>query len=162
MRPIVSATVLGLLLAFAVDGTTAAAALPEAARASAAASEDALLAEVNRVRAQHGVPSLRTDRRLARAARSHTLGMLRTNRFGHGDTEGRLRRFGVRGRIGENLAWGAGTYANARAIVRMWLESPSHRANLLHAGFRRVGLGTAVGPFAGYAGAVVVTADFQG
>ena len=48
------------------------------------------------------------------------------------------------------------------AIVRMWLASPSHRANLLRRGFRRIGLAAAIGAFNGHDGAVVVTADFQG
>ena len=163
MRPIVYAAVLGLLLALAVAATAGAAARPRAAAARASTSEQAILAEVNRVRAAHGLPALRQDGRLVRAARSHTLGMLRTKRFAHGDTAARLRRFGIRnGAVGENLAWGAGTYASAQAIVRMWLGSAAHRANLLRPGFRRIGLGAAVGSFEGYAGAVVVTADFQG
>jgi uncharacterized protein YkwD len=162
LRPIIFATVLGFLLALALAATTGAATRQRAASAHSA-SEQALLAEVNRVRAEHGLRALRKDGRLIRAARAHTLRMLRSNRFAHGDITVRLRRYGVRrGRVGENLAWGAGTYATPRAIVRMWLSSPTHRANLLRPGFRRIGLGAAVGSFAGYAGAVVVTADFQG
>ena len=162
MRPIVYATTLGLVVALAL-AATAAAARPRAAAARATTSEQAILAEVNRVRSEHGLPALRQDGRLVRAARSHTLGMLRTKRFAHGDIASRLKRFGIRGgTVGENLAWGAGTYASAQSIVRMWLGSPSHRANLLRPGFRRIGLGAAVGRFEGYAGAVVVTADFQG
>jgi uncharacterized protein YkwD len=163
MRPIVSAAVLGLLLALAATATAGSAARPHAATARSSASEQAILVEMNRVRAEHGLPALRHDGRLTRAARSHTLGMLRTNTFSHGDMAARLERFGIRrGRVGENLAWGAGTYASAQAIVRMWLASPSHRANLLRPGFRRIGLGALVGAFEGYAGAMVVTADFQG
>jgi uncharacterized protein YkwD len=163
MRPIVSAAVLGLLLALAVATAAGAAARPRAATPRVSPSEQAILAEVNRVRAAHALPALRQDGRLARAAESHTLGMLRTKRFAHDDVAARLKRFGVHGgTVGENLAWGAGTYASAQAIVRMWLGSPSHRANLLRPGFRRIGLGAAVGSFEGYAGAVVVTADFQG
>jgi uncharacterized protein YkwD len=163
MRPTVFAAVLGLLLALAAAASAGTAARPHAAAARASASEQAILAEMNRVRAGHGLPALRHDGRLMRAARSHTLGMLRTKTFSHGNMAARLQRFGIRGgRVGENLAWGAGTYASAQAIVRMWLASPSHRANLLRPGFRRIGLGAAVGSFEGYAGAVVVTADFQG
>jgi uncharacterized protein YkwD len=162
MRPIVSVAVLGLLLAFAVAATAGAAGRPRAATARTSTSEQAILAEVNRVRAARGLPALRQDGRLVRAARSHTLRMLRSKRFAHGDVAARLRRFGVHGgTVGENLAWGAGTYGSAQAIVRMWLGSASHRANLLRPGFRRIGLGAAVGAFEGYAGAVVVTADFQ-
>jgi uncharacterized protein YkwD len=150
-----------LALIFAAIGS----ATPEtrAAPVAISPSERALLAEVNRVRSAHGLRALQTDGRLVRAARAHTVTMLRRNTFAHGDTVGRLRRFGVRGgRVGENLAWGAGSYASAQAIVRMWLKSPRHRANLLHRGFRKVGLGTGFGSFAGYSTAIVVTANFQG
>lgn len=89
--------------------------------------------------------------------------MLRRNYFSHGQVARRLASFGARGpRVGENLAWGTGAYARAEAIVRAWLTSPPHRANLLRPGFRRVGVGAVVGTFAGYGGATVVTANFAG
>ena len=163
MRPIVSAAAVCLLLALASAATTGAADGRANAPVDTTASEQALLAEVNRVRAARGLPALRTDGRLVRAARSHTQIMLRRNRFAHGNVGARLRRFGIRGgRVGENLAWGAGSLASAQAIVRMWLESPTHRANLLRPGFRKIGLGTGFGAFAGYDSAIVVTANFQG
>jgi uncharacterized protein YkwD len=156
VRPTVTAAVVGLLalVLAAPAGSTSAA---------SSAAERALLEEVNRVRGAHGLPALRSDWRLARAARSHTRAMLARKTFRHGNTAWRLRRFGVRGPfVGENLAWGAGTYASPAAIVRMWLGSPSHRANLLRRGFSRIGLAAAVGEFAGYANATVVTANFAG
>jgi uncharacterized protein YkwD len=89
--------------------------------------------------------------------------MLQRNYFSHGSVAERLRSFGVRGpRLGENLAWGVGTAGEARRIVKLWLASPGHRANLLRRGFRRIGVGAVVGPFAGYADVHVVTADFAG
>jgi uncharacterized protein YkwD len=89
--------------------------------------------------------------------------MLRTGNFTHGDWYRRLRRHGVRARtLGENIAWGSGTDATGGAIVRMWLESPSHRATLLNHAFRYVGVGIATGSFAGYGGSSIATADFAG
>jgi uncharacterized protein YkwD len=44
----------------------------------------------------------------------------------------------------------------------MWLRSPEHRANLLHAGYRTVGVGALAGRFNGYSGALVITTDFAG
>lgn len=118
---------------------------------------------MNEVRAAHGLAPLRLDPRLQRAARSHSGDMLRRNYFAHGPFVSRLARFGVRGpRVGENLAWGVGTGADPRRVVQQWLASPRHRANLLRRGFRRVGLGVRAGTFAGYNGALVVTADFAG
>jgi uncharacterized protein YkwD len=47
--------------------------------------------------------------------------------------------------IGENLAWGTGRLATPTQIVRGWMRSPGHRRNILHRGFREMGLGVALG-----------------
>ena len=126
-------------------------------------SEDALLRAMNQARTSRGLRPLRLDRKLRTAARSHSLEMLRYGYFGHGAFGRRLTSFGVQGPfIGENLAWGQGTYRRAGVIVGEWLRSPEHRANLLRPGFRRVGVGSVGGTFAGHPNALVVTADFAG
>lgn len=126
-------------------------------------SERELVRAVNATRTAHGVAPLRVDDALTRAARFHSRQQLAAGRLEHGDFLSRLRRFDAHGgALGENLAWGSGSYGRAAAIVRAWLNSPPHRANLLSRVFRRVGLGVAHGTFAGYSGASVVTADFAG
>jgi uncharacterized protein YkwD len=119
-----------------------------------------LLEAVNAARVSHGVAPLRLDAALGRAAEAHTLDMLRGDYFAHGDFYSRMVAFHLHGTLGENLAWGSGSYSAAQAIVHMWLTSPEHRANLLRRGFHRVGLGIAQGSFQGAAGATIVTADF--
>ena len=137
--------------------------LPSTALAGPTRAEQALLREMNRVRAAHGLAPLRNDLHLERAARSHTSAMLATNAFRHGAFDSRMQRFDVRGRLaGENLAWGSGESGSARGIVDMWLASPEHRANLLRPSFRRVGVADRVGSFRGISAAHVVTADFAG
>jgi uncharacterized protein YkwD len=139
---------------------SAAGARVTASRASSAAN---LLQAVNTARIAHGLRPLRIDAALVRAARSHSAEMLRGNYFAHGDFHGRMVAFNVRGPVaGENLAWGSGSYTRAAAIIREWLASPEHRANLLHAGWTRIGIGISSGTFLGNAGAAVVTADFAG
>jgi uncharacterized protein YkwD len=140
------------------------AALLLAAPAGAAMrSQPALLVQMNRVRGQHHLPRLTLDRRLQRAARAHSVEMLRGGVFAHGAFAQRMARFAVTGRIaGENLAWGTGSRGTAQGIVSAWMHSPEHRANLLRPSFRRVGIGDLVGSFQGYAGAHIVTADFAG
>src|SRR5205807_10469882 len=65
--------------------------------------ELSLLKVMNDVRLGHGVPPLRLDPRLERAARGHSVDMLRTGRFSHGAFSTRIRRTGVRApRVGEN------------------------------------------------------------
>jgi len=135
----------------------------EAASASLSSAELSLLTAMNEVRVAHGLRPLRADRRLERAARRHSARMLRSRRMYHGAFDRRIRRVGIRApQVGENLAWGTGSLAQARLIVRMWLGSPSHRANLLHPGFRIVGIGALRGSFAGYRRALMVTTDFAG
>ncbi|MGB2953147.1 MAG: CAP domain-containing protein [Gaiellaceae bacterium] len=125
-------------------------------------SEGALLRVINSVRAQSGLARLRPDAHLERAARAHSTDMLRRGYFDHGDFAARMSRFGCRGPyLGENLAWGTGRLGPAE-VVRMWLASPGHRANLLHPGLRRLGVATPTGSFEGYGVSTVVTADFAG
>jgi uncharacterized protein YkwD len=118
---------------------------------------------MNQVRASHSLRPLRYDDKLRAAARSHSADMIRRGYFGHGAFGRRMSAFGVRASVvGENLAWGTGVYAAPPTMVQAWVASPEHRANLLRPGFRRVGVGAAVGRFVGRSGATVVTADFAG
>ena len=127
------------------------------------AQEQSLLIAINQARTAHGVPPLRVGARLQRAAEAHSQAMARSGSFTHGDWYRRLRRNGVRARtLGETIAWGVGTDGTAQAIVGMWLASPSHRTTMLARGFRRVGVGVAVGSMAGFPAANVATADFAG
>lgn len=127
------------------------------------AQEQSLLAAINAARAAHGAPPLRVGARLQRAADAHSAAMARSGSFTHGNWYQRLRAHGVRGRtLGETIAWGAGSYGTAQAIVSMWLASPSHRTTMLGRGFRWVGVGIATGRMSGFSGANVATADFAG
>jgi len=133
------------------------------ARATLQPKEQALFGAVNQVRAARGLRPLQVDPALTRAARAHSRTLLARDVLAHGAFAARLAGFGARGpAYGENLAWAAGPGASMQAIVRAWLESPGHRANLLRPGWRRLGIGTALGTFAGYPDATVVTADFAG
>lgn len=125
--------------------------------------EQSLAQAINQARVRHGVPPLRVGVRLQSAARAHSRAMARTGAFTHGDWYRRLRRHGVRGRtLGETIAWGVGVDGTAAAIVAMWLASPPHRATMLARGFRRIGVGVAVGTMSGLPGANIATADFSG
>jgi uncharacterized protein YkwD len=137
-----------------------AAATPSALGAGRASAQASLLQAMNAARAAHGLRPLRLDLRLDHAAGAHTSEMLHANTFSHGDFAGRMAAFHLGGGLGENLAWGSGSAGSARSVVRMWLASPAHRANLLRPGFHRLGLGLAHGTFLGVGHATVVTADF--
>jgi uncharacterized protein YkwD len=127
------------------------------------AAESAFLRAVNQTRAAHGLQAVRYDATLTRAARSHSAEMLRGNYFAHGAFRTRMIQFRVRGPfVGENLAWGIGSYASPATVMQEWLASPAHRANLLRPTFTRIGIGAVQGTFRGDGGTTVLTADFAG
>ena len=137
--------------------------VPTAQAATLSQSERSLLGAVNDVRAAHNLRPLMVDVKLLASARAYSATMIQEDVFTHGAFAERLVHSGARGpAFGENLAWGTGRHASARNFVRMWMESPGHRANLLHPGWTRVGIGARVGNFLGYPGATVVTTDFAG
>ena len=122
----------------------------------------ALVAAVNSVRTAHLLPTLSVDFRLSRAARSHSLDMMRRGYFAHGNLLARMMRFHVRGTLfEENLVYSSGILS-AQGAVADWLASPPHRETLLDPKLRRIGVAAPVGPFNGYGTATVVTADFAG
>ncbi|HEX6491814.1 MAG TPA: CAP domain-containing protein [Gaiellaceae bacterium] len=124
------------------------------------ARDTALVTAINAVRMLHLLPRLTIDRRLVRAARSHSRDMLRHHYFGHGNFAARMAAFHIKGTLfAENLVWGSGVLSPA-AMVAQWLASPPHRANLLDPQLQRIGVATPVGPFAGFRTATIVTADF--
>jgi uncharacterized protein YkwD len=159
-RVMLRRAILGLLV---ISAFLSSSTLSSAGGARLTEREAAFLKEINAVRSSHGLAPLRLDFSLEQAARSHSGYMLRTGSFAHGNFGGRMAQFRVRASLaGENLAWGAGSLAAPSSVVAAWLGSAEHRANLLRPAFRRIGVGAAIGPFLGYPGATVVTADFAG
>lgn len=110
---------------------------------------------VNQERAKHGLRKLRLQKRLSKAARSHTRDMVRNRYFSHtsrfgGNVVSRLRGTGYmrgarRWTVGENLAWGSGGQGTPRTIVAAWMRSSGHRANILAPNFREMGIGVLFG-----------------
>ena len=125
------------------------------------ATESAFVRAINETRRERGLAPLKVHHDLVRAARFHSTDMIDRGYFEHGVVAQRLTRFGIKtGTVGENLGWRSTRKSAAPALVEMWLRSPSHRAVLLSTQFRAVGVGTGIGPFKGWAGAIVVTVDF--
>jgi uncharacterized protein YkwD len=115
---------------------------------------------LNVQRSANGLRRLKASRTLARSARRYARAMVAHRFFSHvspaGQTlEARISRSGyLRGATGwaygENLAWGSGSRATPRQIVTAWMASPGHRANILSARWRNIGVGIAPGaPVAG-------------
>lgn len=130
-------------------------------------SERAVIRVLNRIRADHGLARLKRDRRLARAADSHSSDMLRADFFSHTSSNGtpmptRVSRFRPSARVGETLGYvpRRKRRSAARKVVGMWMRSPGHRAAVLSRDFRRVGVGRRIGRL-GRMRAAVYTADFS-
>ena len=105
--------------------------------------ERAVLQEINDVRADRGLRRLRMASPLQDASRAYAGWLMRTDRFEHARA--------LPPQVRENLAYGPGEQLSPRGIVRMWLRSAPHRANLLWRSARRAGVGIAGGSFRGYA-----------
>jgi uncharacterized protein YkwD len=143
---------LGLLAAVAA-ALAAAPAAPAAEPGNVVVAEGLearIVARVNGVRRWHGLAPLGLSRGLTASARRHSLAMAGGGFFEHQSADGtpfwrRIERsYASRGfsrwEVGENILWSSPS-ASAVAIVRRWLRSPSHRANVLSGSWREVGVG---------------------
>jgi uncharacterized protein YkwD len=130
-----------------------------------------VLCLLNQERARHGLPPLHANGRLQRAARRHSGDMVAHRIFSHYSSNGRDFSSRIRGAgylrhahswmVGENIGWGGGSLASARAMVNMWMHSPGHRANILAPGFHDIGIGVVYGaPVNGVSQAATYTTDF--
>lgn len=116
------------------------------ARAGEASAEQRALATVclvNEQRRQRGLRILRLDPRLTTSAQRHAEDMHARNYFAHRSLDGlspsdRARAAGYPMGAGENLVRGGQTPAHT---VALWLNSPSHRDNLLLERYRGIGMG---------------------
>jgi uncharacterized protein YkwD len=177
VRRIVGPAIAAILLASAVAAPAGArqarSAGPARTLTAMHALESRVLVEMNRVRAQHGLAPLRGSVRLNAAAGQHSREMARVGYFSHNSADGgafwrRIQRFytssGYRSwSVGENLLWSSPD-VDAVGAIKMWMGSPEHRANLLNASWREVGLSavhseSAPGTYHGL-GVTIVTADF--
>ena len=130
-----------------------------------ASSEQQVLSLLNDIRQQHGLTPFTASNQLRGAARSHSDDMLQRGYFEHDSPneawDARVSRYLKSTMIGEDIAWGTGSYGTPEGIVSQWMHSAPHRRIILMAGMRRVGLGLSSGTFSGTPGATMATADFS-
>jgi uncharacterized protein YkwD len=130
----------------------------------------AVLCLHNKVRRAHGLAPLQEDASLRRAARRHSAAMVRQHFFDHVEPSGRtlLARVSTAGylssavsyTLGENIGWGQTVLSTPRAMVRAWMHSAGHRANILTPAFRDIGIGIVAGTPTGAADGGTFTTDF--
>jgi uncharacterized protein YkwD len=135
--------------------------------APVAAQEEAMRCMADFARARSGLGELAESEELDRSAHDKAEDVVRCDSFSHFAC-GReftywLRAVGYIGEqcwhAGENLAWGTGEYGSVRAIFRAWMNSPTHRHNIL-GDYSQVGLGLITGELEGHRSARVWAAHF--
>ena len=124
-------------------------AVPTSAATSASDAEAMIVGWVNTARADRGLAPLRTDGDLAAIAGLRASRMASANVMNHtigGSIPAQLRWYGVRYyRYGEDVGWSTAgwTVDSARAIYRMWMASPGHKALLMSSSLNYIGVGLA-------------------
>jgi uncharacterized protein YkwD len=99
-------------------------------------------AATNANRAQHGLPALRANDCLKRAAVRQAVLMAQREQLFHQDIGQVLQDCGLR-TVAENVAYG---YPSGKSVVNDgWMDSEGHRANILNPAFRLVGIGARKG-----------------
>lgn len=121
-------------------------------RAEKLANRDALTREmlqrVNDERREAGLPPLRIQPALARAAQKHAEDMLARSFYGHESPDGRTPLDRVKAAayepasVAENVARGQFSVSE---VMEGWMESQAHRVNILGRSFSEIGLGFAHG-----------------
>jgi uncharacterized protein YkwD len=90
------------------------------------AIEANLVSYTNQERVRYGLPPLQVDKELMETAREHASWMTRMRSMVH-----------TRRAVAENIAMGQPHSSDA---VQAWMNSSGHRANILNAGHRRIGV----------------------
>jgi uncharacterized protein YkwD len=163
-------------LVASLAGVSAAQASPTQPRrpaASLSSLEQGVLAAINAFRTQNHLAPLKLSTPLTAAAREHSQQMGVEGYFAHESGDGsafwkRIQRFYPSGSmrywsVGENLLWSSPD-VDASHALDLWLASPEHRANLMTAKWREIGVSAvhitaAPGTYKGL-DVTIVTTDF--
>jgi uncharacterized protein YkwD len=116
---------------------------------------DAIRCLVNGERSDNGLPALGRAPQLDQASAGMCQRIVTEHFFAHRTPDGktvvdRVRPTGYIPRsgdwvLGENLAWGNGPLSTPQAIVNGWMNSASHRANILAPDYKEIGLAACMG-----------------
>ncbi len=97
-----------------------------------------VVARANEARRRAHLLSLVADKNLTRAAGARARTMAAQRRLSHDGWDSVVHGNAT---AGENIAY---NYPTADAVMRGWLASPGHRANILRAAYHRIGVGCVV------------------
>ncbi len=99
---------------------------------------------VNAERSKYGLKALKASTELSNGARQKSLDMHNNGYFAHnsptyGSPFDMMKSLGITYRTaGENIAKG---YQTPEAVVKAWMNSEGHRANILNASYTEIGVG---------------------
>ena len=135
----------------AISQTTEAAAPVESA-ANLSDYEAAVLYLINTIRVSNGLGALQSDQMLTDIARSRCSDMISNSYFSHYTPDGR-NIFNILGEngisyvnAGENLGQSApASNGTPNAFANAWMQSPTHKANILRSVYSRIGIGVVDG-----------------
>jgi uncharacterized protein YkwD len=96
-------------------------------------------------RRSNGLLAVSPDARLMQLAQQQAQVMAAQDSLSHGDFAARIKGAGIRGEAAENIAAG---YTNLTDVFGSWVNSSSHRANMLIPSATRMGIGAAAAPLA--------------
>ncbi|MBF2029839.1 MAG: CAP domain-containing protein [Oscillatoriales cyanobacterium C42_A2020_001] len=103
--------------------------------------------QINIIRQQQGLTTLKQNPKLAQVARNYSRRMAEQNFFAHTSPQGDTMVQRVRSAkifytlLGENLFTSTNIPQPAPVAVQGWMESQGHRENILRAEFRETGIG---------------------
>ena len=133
-----------------IVGVTPAVSKPEFT-ADIVSTELTVFRMVNRKRVQYGLPALQWNGELEILAQRHSQDMAINKYFGHRGLDGsivsdRADRCGIRrwSAIGENIAYNRGYDEPMEKALELWMDSPSHRQNMLNGQWRESAVGVAI------------------
>ena len=107
--------------------------------------EQGVLDRTNAERKAAGFGPLKASPKLFQAARAHSENMANQSKLEH-ELDGKRVADRVRAlrysykMCGENIAWNS---QNPEQVVKCWMDSPGHRANLLMKDYTEIGIGVA-------------------
>lgn len=125
--------------------------LPAVTSAAPGIDPTDLMSKINLERTQRFIPSLTTNSKLITAANGKASDMIARSYFAHVDPDGnyvwpRIEAAGYTPYVtlGENLAM---DFTSADAVVSAWMNSPTHRANIVNEKFQDQGLASIYGTY---------------
>ncbi len=148
-----------LLMTVKIVSVSLVAITPAATVTASAITNESVITLANEARVENGMGELIPNSLLTRAAQNKANDMLARQYFAHNTPDGATPWTFIKATgynyitAGENLAI---DFSEAESVQSAWMNSPGHRANILNANFKEIGIGISKGQFNGHETIIVV------